>query len=137
MSCQGINVRLDESPIRVTINDTPVSLKIQEVINNIKVNISNPSPVRFNIADEQPIAIQILGYAVTSLPEVIGRLITEEPAQVSSRRFQTNFTYVTDKLMVFRNGLKEKYVTQISQNEFEFEVDIAPWEEVEVFYVRS
>ena len=78
--------------------------------------------------------IDILDYYERS---VSTDLVMEVPAQLTATQFQTSLPYTFGTLIVFFNGLKEKYITQIDSTTFEFGIDIIGSDIIEVIYVKQ
>jgi len=68
---------------------------------------------------------------------VICDLTIEVPTQLTVRKFQTAFPYISGTLVVFFNGIKEKYITEIDSTTFEFDIDIISGDTIEVLYVKQ
>ncbi len=87
------------------------------------------------------IKIKVYQYVGTFVSDIsIGpalEIIQEEPTQLNARRFRTSQPYRTGSLKVFFNGLKEKYINEISDTEFEFEIDIISTDTIEVEYIKK
>jgi len=87
------------------------------------------------------IKIKVYQYVGTFVSDIsVGAatdLIQEVPTQITSRRFKTSQPYKSGSLKVFFNGIKEKYIIEISDTEFEFEIDIIPTDTVEVEYIKK
>lgn len=76
------------------------------------------------------------------LPSLTDGLITsslvfnEIPTKVNSKRFNTNYNFLSGSLRVFLNGIKEKYITIIDSNTFELPIDTIVDDNIEVNYVK-
>lgn len=80
--------------------------------------------------------IDILDYHERRVTISQGTII-ETPTQVDSLTFQTSEPYMSDTLKVYFNGLKEKFITHVTDTTFEFEVPIISTDEIEVEYVKQ
>ena len=95
--------------------------------------------INVTIEESQPINVCLQGYSFledisTALAEY---LIQETPTKVTTKRFQTSQPYVSTHLKVFFNGIKEKHITEISDTEFEFDIDTETEDIVEVEYIKK
>ena len=61
----------------------------------------------------------------------------ESPTRVGSKRFRTVHSYVANSLVVYLNGIKEKYITEISDTDFDFLIDTLSEDIVEVTYIQQ
>lgn len=62
---------------------------------------------------------------------------SEVPIKINSKRFNTNFNFATGSLIVFLNGIKEKYITIIDSTTFEFLIDTITEDDIEVNYIKE
>lgn len=93
--------------------------------------------INITIEDAQPINITIDSCSFVDYANLKDYIIIEEPTKVNSKRFQTASPFESTNLKVFLNGIKEKYVTVISDTEFEFEDDTVTDDIVEVEYLKK
>lgn len=61
----------------------------------------------------------------------------EEPTKITSKRFQTSYDFISGTLEVWLNGIKEKEITIIDTNTFEFKIDTITNDVIEVRYIRQ
>lgn len=64
-------------------------------------------------------------------------VFNETPSQINSKRFQTAYNYIAGTLLVHINGIKEKYITQIAPNLFEFDIDTDSEDIIEISYIKA
>lgn len=64
-------------------------------------------------------------------------IFNELPIKINTKRFQTANDYTSGTLQAFLNGIKEYYITEISSNQFEFDIDTEADDMVEISYVRT
>jgi hypothetical protein len=91
------------------------------------------------LEEAQPIDVTIEGYSYVDRIDVLLKeyLIDEVPVKVNNRRFRTSIPYWPTRLKVFLNGIKEKYITPISDTEFEFTEDVVTSDIIEVEYIKK
>ena len=63
--------------------------------------------------------------------------VVEVPTRVNSKLYRTSNSYISGELLVYINGIKERYITEINSTDFEFEIDIDIDDIVEVEYLRQ
>ncbi|MHA1437847.1 MAG: hypothetical protein ACTSPD_09720 [Promethearchaeota archaeon] len=63
--------------------------------------------------------------------------IIEAPTKISSTRFRTSVSYISGELIVYVNGIKEKYFSEINSTDFELELAIDDDDIVEVEFLRQ
>ena len=61
----------------------------------------------------------------------------ETPTKLTSRIFQTANDYIAGSLVVYFNGIKEKYVNKLSDNTFSFNLDLIISDTIEVKYFKQ
>lgn len=93
------------------------------------------------IEEDQPINIELQGCdfvngGVSSL--ILAQYLKHEtPTKISATRFQTSCSYTSGHLLVFYNGLKEKYITEVSSTQFELPIATVIDDIVEVYYLKQ
>lgn len=61
----------------------------------------------------------------------------EEPTQLTSTTFQTAHAYRSGSLQVFLNGIKEKNITEITDQQFSIPIAYVTGDTIEVNYLRK
>ena len=64
-------------------------------------------------------------------------VINELPTKLSERIFQTENDYIADSLIVYFNGIKERYINKLSDNTFSFNIDILDTDDIEISYIKK
>ncbi len=64
-------------------------------------------------------------------------IFNEIPTKINSKRFSTDSDFESETLRVFLNGIKEKYITIINSNTFEFLIDTITEDDIEVNYIKE
>jgi len=64
-------------------------------------------------------------------------VINETPTKLTARIFQTANDYISDSIVVYFNGIKEKYINKLSDNTFSFNLDIIVSDTIEVEYFKQ
>ena len=67
----------------------------------------------------------------------INTVFNELPTKVTTTRFQTAFDFIPNTLTVYFNGIKERYITEVSSNIFDFGIDTEVDDIVEVTYIKA
>lgn len=151
MSTDNINVTVTTiDPINVTVTTTdPINITVTSVdiissdvltvkevdgtptVANVKV-LEIDQSTGLNLKDIGSNTVRVDASGVLQ-----SQLIQEEPVQLTTRRYQTINSYRSGSLKVFLNGLKEKYIIEISSNTFDFEIDTIPTDTVEIEYIKD
>ncbi len=63
--------------------------------------------------------------------------VVESPTEVTTKIFRTSNAYVSGEIIVYINGIKEFYFTELNSTDIELEVAIAVDDVVEVEYIRQ
>lgn len=61
----------------------------------------------------------------------------EEPIQLNATTFKTANDYIANNLVVYFNGIKEKYINKLSDNTFSFNIAIITDDKIEVSYIKK
>ena len=107
--------------------------------NDIFVTLEEAQPIDVKVEEAQPIDVKVEGYSYVEAIDVLLKeyLIDEVPVKVNDRRFRTSIPFWSNRLKVFLNGVKEKYITPISDTEFEFTEDVRSSDIIEVEYIKK
>ena len=93
--------------------------------------------INITIEDAQPINITVSSCSFVDYGNLKDYIIIEEPTKVTSKKFQTANPFEATRLKVFLNGIKEKYITVLSDTEFEFDIDTVVDDIIEVEYIKK
>ena len=96
---------------------------------NFKVELVEKEIVSVEIKE-----IDVLDYYEKN---IISNLEIETPTKLSATKFQTSKEYVSGALLIFFNGIKEKYITELTSTTFEFGIPIIDTDTVEACYVKA
>ena len=64
-------------------------------------------------------------------------ILNETPTQLSSKTFQTANNYIADSILVFFNGISEKYINKLSDNTFSFNIPIIAGDTIMINYFKQ
>lgn len=63
--------------------------------------------------------------------------VLETPTKISATRFRTSVPYISGELVVYINGIKEKYFSELTSTDFELELGVDTDDVVEVEFLRQ
>jgi len=93
------------------------------------------------IEEAQPINISITGcdFLNGGGSDLIlkDHFVQEIPTKISATRFQTSCSYESGHLLVFFNGIKERYITEVSGTQFDLPIDSVVDDTIEVYYLKQ
>jgi len=94
---------------------------------------------KVELVEKEIISVEIKEIDVLDYYEknVISNLEVETPTKLSATKFQTSKEYSSGALLVFLNGIKEKYITELTSTTFEFEISTIDTDTVEACYVEA
>ena len=96
---------------------------------NFKVELTEKEIISVEIKE-----IDVLDYYEKN---IISNLKVETPTKLSATKFQTSEAFVPGLLLVFLNGLKEQFITEVTSTTFEFEISTIDTDTVEACYVEA
>ena len=64
-------------------------------------------------------------------------IINEVPTQLTAKTFQTANEYLSGNLVVLFNGIKEKYINELTSSTFSFNIDIIASDIIEIIYIKK
>lgn len=115
-----------------------VELAVIDIIPRRK-NITDLDDVNITDVVESEILVREGAYWVNKpLSTVtIDTVHNEEPVFVSDKIFHADQAYLLGSLEVFLNGIKEKYITQISDTHFELPIYDPTYDIIEISYIKK
>jgi len=104
----------------------------------LKVNLIEKELVDINLVEKELVDIDLIVIDVLHYheKEIISNFILETPTKLTASKFQTSKEYTSGTLIVYLNGIKEKYITELTSTTFEFEIDTVDTDTIEVAYVE-
>jgi len=117
---------------------TEVELSVIDLIPRRR-NIYEFDDVNIDDAENDDILVREGEYWVNKpISTIITDIVhNEEPSFISGKKFQTAQAYLTGSLEVFLNGIKEKFITQISDTQFELPIYDPSYDDVEISYIKK
>jgi len=104
----------------------------------VKVELIEKELVKVNFIEKEIVRVELKAVDILRGAGKIDTLIlNENPTKISSKRFQTLNSYTSGSLQVYLNGIKEKYITEIDSNKFEFEIDTIEEDTIEISYIKD
>lgn len=111
---------------------------------DINVTIAEEQPINVAIVNQETIKVTVDGYSFLNDVETkIKEYLIPETypngtlTRIDSKTYETSNNFVSSRLKVWWNGIKEKYITVLSDKRFQFEVDIDNSDPVEVEYIKQ
>ena len=104
----------------------------------LSVELVEKDVIRVDFTEKEIINVEFKSIDVLDYheKEIVSNIVKEIPTKLTVRRFQTSEEYVPSSLSVFFNGLKERYITEVTSTTFDMPIDTIVNDTIEVEYIE-